>query len=348
MATIKGGTGNDIKYGLTGDDMIYGYDGADSLYGRAGNDQVWGGNGNDKIWGESGNDRLMGDANDDTLYGGDGNDVLLGGSGNDTLYGDAGTDTLKGEAGNDVMKGGTGISYMYGGDGNDTMYYNPSSSTIESLGSYLSGSQINGDSGFDTVHLFNDTTYKSGTTLKPTETYISVEGSKMHVNFDVPNGAWDAPSIKVATLNSVEKVVVNDTDGPVFFIGDLYANTGVDITGGSKNDTFQSYYASDTMRGGAGNDTFFSGGGLDKIYSESNDADIFTFNGWGGTTEIRGFNGAGIHGGDRIELPEYYVSNFDAQVKEVGGSTEIRLDSGDFIKVVGVTGIELGVDLFLV
>jgi hypothetical protein len=348
LATIKGTDLSESKYGGTADDLIYGYGGNDSLYGRAGADQIWGGLGGDKIWGEAGNDILRGEAGADTLYGGDGNDIVYGGADNDTLYGDAGTDTLKGEAGNDIMKGGTGISYMYGGDGSDTFYYNPSSSNIKTLGNYLAPTQINGDAGFDTAYVYNDTTYTSGTVQKPTETYIWVEGSKTHLRYDVPNGAWDAPYSEAGTLNSVEKIIVADTDGPVFFIGDLYANTGVDITGGAKNDTFQSYYGSDKMRGGGGNDTFFVGGGDDIIYSEANDADTITFNGWGGSTTINGFNGAGLYGGDRIEVPEYYVHDINTQMVESNGSTTISLDSGDIIKVVGVTGLDLGVDIFLV
>ena len=132
-------------------------------------------------------------------------------------------------------------------------------------------------------------------------------------------------------------------NGGLDFMGDLYGNVGVDITGTAKADTFQSYYASDTMRGGAGNDKFFAGGGNDKIISLENDSDVFEFNGFGGTTTITGFNGEGVWGGDRINFDEYYRG--DSKPVEKDGWTTFSLTSGDVIKVQAV-GLDEGVDYF--
>jgi Ca2+-binding RTX toxin-like protein len=336
LAIIKGAAGNvnDTKIGTSGIDQIYGYGGNDTLSGRNGNDSIWGGDGNDKLLGEN---------NDDLVWGGNGNDVIYGGAGNDSLYGDAGTDTLKGEAGNDILKGGTGISYLYGGDGNDQIYYNPTPDSINKVGQYLKGSTLDGGSGYDTLNLFNQSTYASGTTQKASQTSVYIEEGRANISFLDPNAPYEGPRSYVGTANSIEKIVV-EGNGGLDFIGDLYGNVGVDITGTAKNDLFQSYYASDTMRGGAGNDHFFAGGGNDKIISLENDADTFEFNGWGGTTTVTGFNGEGVYGGDRVNIPKYY---FDGKPVESNGWTTFSLTSGDVVKVDAV-GLDEGVDYFFV
>lgn len=334
MSIIKGTAGNDTKIGTSDIDQIYGYGGNDILSGRNGNDSIWGAEGNDKLYGEN---------NDDSVWGGVGNDIIYGGSGNDKLYGDAGTDAVKGEAGNDVIKGGTGVSYLYGGEGNDQLYYDPTTENISKVGSYLKGSILNGDAGYDTLNIVNKSSYTEGATVKPSQTYVWIEEGTGHIEFESKSDAFDAPSINVGTFKGVEAVKV-EGNGGLFFIGDLYGSVGVNITGTDKADTFQSFYASDTMTGGKGNDIFFSGGGDDKIISDENDADTFEFNGYGGTTTITGFNGEGAYGGDRINIDDYY---FDAKPVENNGWTTFSLTSGDVIKVQAV-GLDEGVDYFLI
>lgn len=335
MAIIKGTTAKDTKVGTAANDQIYGYQGDDVLSGRNGNDQIWGAQGNDKLYGEN---------NDDLLWGGDGNDILYGGAGADQLFGDAGTDTLKGETGNDVLKGGLGVSYLYGGDGNDSLYYDPTLSNIKAVGGYLSGSILNGDGGTDTLNIYNRSTY--GTANKASQTEIYIEEGVAHIKFSDHSQEYGAEKISVGTAKGIEKFVVTGSGG-LDFTGDLYGNTGISITGTAGNDTFQSYYGSDEMKGGAGNDIFFAGGGKDKIISEANDADLFEFNGWGGETTITGFNGAGAWGGDRINIEDYYLSDPKSQIKEANGWTTFSLDSGDIIKVQAV-GLDEGVDYFLI
>jgi hypothetical protein len=358
MATINGTSNGDTKYGTTGIDTINGLGGNDSLYGRAGNDTISGGTGADRIWGETGNDILRGDDGDDFVYGGDGNDVVYGGIGNDSLYGDAGTDTLKGDAGNDIIKGGTGISYLYGGDGNDTLHYDPSTDNIAKIGNYLSGSQLNGDAGTDTLNIYNRTTYTSGTTQKAAHTFVGVDeygkGSIRFVDGANPYGNYDT----AGTFKGIEKIVVSGAGGMTFF-GPWESYTGgpgLDITGTAVADTFRSAYMADTMRGGGGNDTFYFGDGNDKVFSETNDADIFQINTYDyGNKTITGFNGAGAYGGDRIYIANDYQGTPDPIITQSNGKTTISVSwyepgegSPHATYTIDKVGLVEGVDYFFV
>lgn len=349
MATIKGTNNAETKYGTTAIDTIYGYGGNDSLYGRAGNDTVYGGLGNDKIWGETGNDVLRGEDGDDFVYGGEGNDVVYGGIGNDTLYGDAGTDTVKGDAGNDTIKGGTGISYLYGGDGNDQLYYDPTTSNIASLKDYLSGSILDGDSGYDTLNIFNKATYTSGSTTKAAATEVIMSSQERSgIYFENPN---NTSTINVGGFWDIEKITVTGAGRLEFY---NVGSKGIDITGTAVNDTFTSYTSSDTMRGGAGNDDFYSYGGRDTIISNTDDADRFYFSGnETGSATITGFNGAGVYGGDRIYFnPEWYGTKLDVNVSEYAGKTTFHVTSpdsytnSDYVITVDKVGLDEGVDYF--
>lgn len=363
MATIKGTNNAETKYGTTGIDTIYGYGGNDSLYGRAGNDTIWGGLGSDKIWGEVGNDILRGEDGDDFVYGGDGNDVVYGGIGNDTLYGDAGTDTVKGDAGSDTIKGGTGISYLYGGDGNDQIYYDPTTANMSSLGSYLSGSILDGDAGYDTLNIYNKATYTSAGTTKPAVTKIYTNGGShtTSASGDISFHGSTYESISVGRFQEVEKITVTGS-GKLEFSGSYYAGRGhgIDITGTAGNDVFYSYGAGDIMRGGIGDDEFYILGGTDAdtIVSTTTDNDRFSIltTGFGSTTTITGFNGAGAYGGDRIYFDEDYgYLTQTADVSEYGGKTTFHVTTtdktttyGDVTVTVDKVGLKEGVDYFFV
>ncbi|QQP92982.1 hypothetical protein IGS68_27795 (plasmid) [Skermanella sp. TT6] len=352
MATIKGTNNAETKYGTAAIDTIYGYGGNDSLYGRAGNDTIWGGLGSDKIWGEAGNDILRGEDGDDFIYGGDGNDVVYGGVGNDTLYGDAGTDTVKGDAGNDTIKGGTGIGYLYGGDGNDQIHYDPTMANVSSIGSYLSGSILDGDAGYDTLNVYNKAVYTSGGSTKAATTQISMSGNGGDIYFGSPTGS---PQIDAGHFQEVEKITVTGSGKLEFY--NYYDSQGIDITGTAGNDLFYSYGANDTLRGGAGNDDFHSYGGYDTIVSTSTDNDRFYFDTTStGSATVTGFNGAGAYGGDRIYFDDYYdYMDTVASVSEYGNRTTFHVTTtyygytyGDMTVTVDKVGLEEGVDYFFV
>jgi len=353
MSVIKGTEKPETIIGTSGADSIYGYGGNDNLYGRAGDDKIWGGNGDDKIYGEAGNDVLRGEAGNDTISGSTGNDIVFGGSGNDTLYGDAGTDTVKGDAGNDIVKGGTGISYLYGGDGNDSLYYDPTTENISKVKGYLSDSLLDGDNGSDTLNIVNHATYTSGATAKAAGTLIDMDSTNSgDIYFNNPNPT-KYESIDVGHFQEVEKITVTGS-GTLYFNGSYYMGKGIDITGTAGNDTFVSYWADDTMRGGGGNDDFLVSGGKDTVVSGANDSDRFFFNAISPVdATITGFNGEGVFGGDRLYFNKGYGAPITSTVTEADGKTEFKIVSSDpysdYVTTVTVdkVGLEEGVDYFI-
>jgi Ca2+-binding RTX toxin-like protein len=124
--------------------------------------------------------------------------------------------------------------------------------------------------------------------------------------------------------------------------------SGKNVTGTAGNDTFYSYWASDTLRGGGGNDTFHVGGGVDTVYSEANDADLIYIDFWGeGHTTIKGFNGAGSLTGDKLYVSEYIKSH--GSVDYINGNTVFNVGQ---TPTYTVEGVDLrqgeGIDWFLI
>ncbi len=356
MTTIKGTTGNNTLTGSTSADLIYGLSGNDSLYGRAGNDKVWGGDGIDKIWGEAGNDALYGDNQDDHLYGGDGDDSLTGGAGNDQLFGDAGTDTVKGEAGNDILKGGTGKAFLYGGAGNDNLYYGPTEADINKIGFlYFSGSTLNGDSGTDTLNVYNSATVGA---ITPAHTNIFMgDGDEIDGGIYFSDHSGDSYLSEtsydfgksVGTFTGIEHLTVTGKGG-LTYMSD-YGKNPASVTGTAGNDAFYANSSPDgkatTYKGGAGSD-FFGVGANDKIISETTDADrfFFTAGGSGDISTVTGFNGAGAPGGDKASFSDQDFDGPGQHITEAGGWTTFSFDSGNVVKIQAV-GLAEGIDYFI-
>jgi hypothetical protein len=107
VATVTGGSGNDLILGGAGADTLNGGGGPDEIRGGAGDDAIDGGDGNDELSGDHGNDSVLGRSGDDQLKGGDGNDLLDGGDGNDIVGRDdanPGADDLRGGSGHDELR----------------------------------------------------------------------------------------------------------------------------------------------------------------------------------------------------------------------------------------------------
>lgn len=354
MTTLKGTTGNNTLTGGTAADLIYGLAGNDSLYGRAGNDKVWGGDGIDKIWGEAGNDTLFGDNQDDHLYGGDGDDILSGGAGNDQLFGDAGTDTVKGEAGNDILKGGTGKAFLYGGAGNDSLYYGPTEADVNKIGTYFSGSVLNGDGGTDTLNVYNSGTVGATT---PAHTNIFMDdGDEISGGICFAGHSGDSGLNEtsydfgkaVGTFTGIEHLTVTGKGGMTYMSN--YGNNPASVTGTVGNDAFYILSADEksvTYKGGAGSD-FFDVDPNDKIISETTDADTFFFRAGavGNVSTVTGFNGVGIAGGDKAHFSDQDFDGPGQHITEAGGWTTFSFDSGNVVKIQAV-GLAEGIDYFI-
>jgi Ca2+-binding RTX toxin-like protein len=335
-----GESGNDTLRGESGNDTLNGGAGNDAVYGGIGNDQVFGGLNNDKIWGEAGNDILRGEDGIDTIYAGDGNDLVYGGIGNDILYGDGGTDTIRGEAGNDILKGGSGLSYLLGGDGADTLYYDPSTSAINTIGSYLTDSVIDGGTGIDTAYLYN----KTHTTGNPTELNLYIDDAGTgHILYEQADGAAQQ-AIDAGFVKGVEKIVAVG-DGGFSFTNSLYAGGIQSVTGTAKADKFYDGFTNTTYNGGGGNDEFTVLGGFDKVISEKNDADRFYIEAeTSGKTTITGFTSGSTSVGDKLYIDEVVQ---EAQITEYAGATTFHV-SGGLDVVVDMVGMTSGVDYFFV
>ncbi|MFI9643439.1 calcium-binding protein [Micromonospora sp. NPDC051925] len=76
-----------------------------TVYGGSGDDMLMAGDLGSMLDGGAGDDRLLGGPGDDELYGGPGDDEITGSDGDDTLVGGTGDDLLSGEAGPDVLHG---------------------------------------------------------------------------------------------------------------------------------------------------------------------------------------------------------------------------------------------------
>lgn len=268
-AFITGSGNNNTKVGTAGNDIMLGLGGNDTLTGGLGNDIVDGG---------TGNDRLIAMFND-------GNDVYIGGTGTDT-YDLSSTNNAaivnlstgsasSAQTGIDTL---SGIENVTGSLGNDTVIDGLGSNQLDGRGgndSFVMTADnardiINGETGNDTVDYSTFTANLS----------VSLDGGNQ-VNVS-GSGLVNANRDQIRNVENFIGGSGNDN-----ITGDGLANQ---LTGGSGNDT---------LRGGNGNDTLVGGIGND----------IFDYNGIGesGTTAatrdiILGFEGAGIAGGDIIDL----------------------------------------------
>jgi len=316
-----------------GDDVIHGGNGNDHISGDAysvyysvstatgGDDVIDGGAGNDKIYGDCTD-------NNQNNVGVGGNDWLSGGADNDQLYGGGGDDQLD---------GGAGADYLFGGTGNDTYYVNHSSDWVyeyidpgvdtvwSSLAGYtltanvenlryngvgnfsgvgnglantiagLSGNDwLDGGAGDDLLIGGAGADALNGGAGIDTASYAAAsEGVDARLL-----GAGYAGDALGDSFSGVENLVGSDF-GDVLF-GNDQANK---LTGGVGADYLEGLGGSDVMIGGAGGDLLVGGLG----------ADVFDFNAAGdsapGSRDIiragigaLAFEGAGVAGGDRIDL----------------------------------------------
>jgi Ca2+-binding RTX toxin-like protein len=116
------------------------------------------------------------------------------------------------------------------------------------------------------------------------------------------------------------------------------------IVAGDGNDRLRGGGIDEVLEGGRGNDFFHfgggPGGGNDTFISRSDDADTFEIGDIDGTVRIKGFNGAGVAGGDTIQI--------------IGPATVTRSQEtttfnwGEGKAVVDAVGLTQGTDYFFV
>ncbi|WP_299963526.1 calcium-binding protein [uncultured Roseobacter sp.] len=267
---LNGENGNDTLNGGEGNDTILGGGGADTVYGQDGDDVIGGGDGNDQLFGEDGNDTINGGEGDDTIGGAFGNDVINAGDGNDTAFGGEGDDTVRGGAGNDRLFGSGGADFVDGEDGDDEIFGETGADTL--LGG-AGNDEINGGGGNDLMEGGDGADRMFG-------------GS----NDDRMFGGNDDDLIDGQQQDD-----------------ELYGQGGDDtLFGGDGSDYLDGGMGNDTLFGGAQGDTLIGGGGADLL-NGGGGFDTFDFkalsdSAFGAADTIAGFEGAGIFGGDVIDL----------------------------------------------
>ncbi|WP_158045335.1 calcium-binding protein [Skermanella pratensis] len=365
--TLVGTPDDDVLSGLAGNDTISGLGGSDILIGGSGRDAIRGGVGNDYILAGGGNDSVFGDSGNDTVRAGAGNDAVRGGAGRDSLYGESGADRLFGGSGNDYLDGGTGADRLYGGDGNDILVWN--TGPIELRDQFVPGPVLDGGAGQDTLRINSEVLYYvddfDGGWDGPFAGEVGILAEGGTLSLLVGNSTPEDPPNIFAPVDGIERFEVSSL-GPVVIetrgeeqidytvlatshddflaagAGDqvLYGKGGDDmISGGDGNDE---------LYGGAGNDLISGGAGLDWMVGGSGD-DVFSdyLPDMFGETII-GFEGAGEAGGDTLEL---LLPAPRDRIKITEGADfttfDFLDDDTDAVLTVGVTGLLLGEDYFL-
>jgi Ca2+-binding RTX toxin-like protein len=329
-----------LATGITGgDDVIRGGAGNDRIYGDStdNNQNARGVGGADRLYGEDGDDRILGHGGDDTLDGGGGLDDLGAGDGDDWLSGGAGNDRLSGDNGDDQMDGGAGADVMYGGAGNDSYYVNDYGDAVHegvggvdtvwsTLGStYLTANVENlsyiGVGGFLGIGngLANVITGGAGN-----DTLNGGAGDDMLVGgggADALNGGdgVDTASYAAASEGVDARLLGQGYAGDA--LGDSYVGvenlvgsgfgdvlygsaTANTLAGGDGADMIVGMDGGDLLRGGRGADLLVGGRGDDRF-----DFDTVGESAPGARDTISAdinfglvFEGAGVAGGDRIDL----------------------------------------------
>ncbi|MEJ0009590.1 MAG: hypothetical protein WDN72_03110 [Alphaproteobacteria bacterium] len=356
---LTGTSGDDLLTGSGLDDTLSGGDGNDTLVGGAGADSLDGGDGDNtatyagssaaisinlasdvntggdaqgdvisnvqNITGSAFNDVIHGDFSSNILDGGDGNDTIgSGGGGNDTLYGGNGDDSLTGGDGNDSLIGGAGADVLDGGNGTDTVSYATSSAAVSiNLATDVNtGGDAQGDIIFHVEHIvgsaFND---------------VMVAGSN-----DIIFEGGDGDD------------TLTGGAGNAYFLG---GNGNDVLTGGSGDDW---------LDGGAGNNTLSGGDGNNTLVSNGNDtltggagSDTFSFTSGTGVASITDFTGAGIAGGDVLQVTSTvngitFNSASDVLSHITYGAHDAVLDlgNGHAVTLVGVTTHLVAGDIALI
>ena len=257
------------------------------------------------ITGTTGNNTLNGTINADIIYGKDGNDLIKGGDGADTLYGDNGNDTVYGGNGNDIVKGGYGVSKLYGEAGDDKLYYNPYKGNLgddnlitKPAVDALAASFIDGGANNDTLYLFNEGFYFPNDLNAAAETQIVVNSAGVG---EITFGEFEMDFMyaPVGKYQNIERVEVSG-GGRLEYLASASTKAAT-VIGTKHNDTFKGGSGNERFEGGAGNDIFNGGHGNDTLVSLTTDSDTLIFDVLHkGADIVKGFNGAGVAGGDML------------------------------------------------
>jgi Ca2+-binding RTX toxin-like protein len=221
---------------------------------------------------------LTGNGAVNVLSGFAGNDTLYGQGGNDTLLGGDGNDNLWGSDGNDNLWGDAGNDKLLGGAGNDILHGNTGADSMT------------GGTGNDTYFVDNTGDRVIEAAGAGTDSVSSAITYTLLDNFE--------------NLTLVGTAAMNGT-------GNGLANV---ITGNGAKNALSGLAGADTLVGGANADVLIGGFGPDRFdfnfVSDSTTTARDAIRAGGGALA---FEGAGVDGGDRIDL-----SGIDANTSMAG------------------------------
>lgn len=298
-------------------------------------------------------ENLDGSVYADNLYGSTLGNVIRGLNGVDAIYGYAGNDSLYGGDGDDGLVGGDGADVIDGGNGFDTLYYN--SSTVAVSINLTTGTNSGGEAAGDTISnidailgsAYNDTMvgdggynyFSGGAGNDSLSTGDGNDGLYGGLGADTLNGGNGTDIIDFSSATSAVTVNMNggvgtggEANGDVYisienFYGSNYADT---VTGGSDDNAIYGLGGNDFLYGYLGNDILTGGAGVDTFFFHNDE----------GADTIMDFEGAGVAGGDLIQLYQSGYANFTAlqsAISYADGNATITFSAGNAITVLGVT-----------
>ncbi|MEO1190249.1 MAG: calcium-binding protein [Pseudomonadota bacterium] len=274
-------------FGDAGDDFIilqeYSYntrsDTAASLFGGSGDDLIGVGDADQSSFEDARN----------FVYSGDVPVFVVSGSGDDTVFASDG-------GGDDFIRGGYGKDTLYGRSGDDSF--------LIDLGELVTGEEIFGGSGVDTLFLAGGPAAQSLLVLSSVEVIYSASPSpeddflfggsgnddlRAQSGNDSLFGASGRDSLRGQDGDDYLK----DGDGSSTLFGDdgddrAYAGNGRDrLGGGSGTDTLFGDSGRDRLNGGSGSDTAFGGSGNDTFIVDSLGDSVVEVEGDGAADVVR-------------------------------------------------------------
>lgn len=375
--TITGDIGTNSIEGGAGNDSLNGGDGNDTIMGGTGADSLNGGNGTDYLSYQSATASIsvnlttgfggVGEASGDTVAGFEHvtgssyNDTIIGNTGNNWIFGGDGNDSLSGGSGSDQIQGGYGNNYLDGGSGSDQLSYAFANAGINLnlTTSTATGTGINDTIASASFEFFVDTAYADTITGGSAGENVTLSGG--NDSFDGGGGA-DTLLLNAYANDTLEGGSGVDTLGVNAALGafNLDMQTGIfsysggtmqvtgfeRILGTSSNDTMTGSTGDDLLSGNQGNDSLVGGGGTDTLAGATgNDTltggtgdDLFQFNGNFGSDTITDFQGAGVAGGDTIQI---IGGSYAALSFSQSGSDAVITSSTNTITLIGVNASSL-------
>lgn len=217
-----------------------------------------------------------------SLVGDNVDNLLIGNAFGDPIFGLGGDDTLEGRAADDQIEGGDGDDLLSGGSGDD---------------------RVAGGRGADTIDGGRDRDFITGD-----EGGDSVRGGKDDDN--VSGGDGDDSVYGDAGDDNVDGDEGNDTSYGGAGDDNLFASDNDDLLyGGADEDVVEGGEGNDTMFGGADDDELIGDEGADVNTGGAGNDEFLLFLGtfapssdFGANDTITDFEGAGIAGGDVINL----------------------------------------------